>query len=270
MFNVSTPNFQLPSPKTFGYGEQAGVATITLSRPDRLNALTFEVYAELRDLFADLRDRAEVKAVIITGEGRGFCSGGDVEAIIGELLKRDMTDLLAFTRMTGALIANMRALPKPVIAAINGVAAGAGAVIALAADFRVAVPQASLAFLFTKVGLAGADMGAAYLLPRVVGLARATEILMLGDRINADDALRVGLVNKVVAPEELMSEARALASRLAAGPSFAIGMTKTLLNRELDADFAAAIEAEAQGQAICMQTPAFREAYEAFRARNKQ
>jgi len=254
-------------PASFGYSEEAGVATITLSRPDRLNALTFEVYAELRDLFASLAHEPDVKAVIITGEGRGFCSGGDVDAIIGELLKKDMTELLSFTRMTGALIANIRAVPVPVIAAINGVAAGAGAVIALASDFRLAVPTASLAFLFTKVGLAGADMGAAYLLPRVVGMARATELLMLGDRISAEDALRIGLVNRVVAPEALMDEARAFAARLAAGPSFALGMTKTLLNQELDIDFASAIEAEAQGQAICMQTPSFRQAYEAFKSR---
>lgn len=255
------------TPRTFRYEEVDGIATITLDRPDRLNALTFEIYAELRDFFDHLAGRDAVRVVIVTGEGRGFCSGGDVEAIIGELLKRDMTQLLAFTRMTGALIATMRALPKPVIAAINGVAAGAGAVIALAADFRVIVPSASLSFLFTKVGLAGADMGAAYLLPRVVGLARATELLMLGDRIGADDALRIGLVNRIVEPEALLAEARALATRLASGPAFALGMTKTLLNQELDIDFAAAIEAEAQGQAICMQTPAFRQAYEAFKAR---
>ena len=254
-------------PASFGYREESGVATITLSRPDRLNALTFEVYAELRDLFGTLAHQPDVRAVIITGEGRGFCSGGDVDAIIGELLQQDMTELLSFTRMTGALIANIRAVPVPVIAAINGVAAGAGAVIALASDFRLAVPTATLAFLFTKVGLAGADMGAAYLLPRVVGMARATELLMLGDRISADDALRIGLLNRVVAPAALMDEARALAARLAAGPSFALGMTKTLLNRELDIDFASAIEAEAQGQAICMQTPSFRQAYEAFKSR---
>jgi enoyl-CoA hydratase/carnithine racemase len=254
-------------PASFGYREESEVATITLSRPDRLNALTFEVYAELRDLFGTLAHQPDVRAVIITGEGRGFCSGGDVDAIIGELLQQDMTELLSFTRMTGALIANIRAVPVPVIAAINGVAAGAGAVIALASDFRLAVPTATLAFLFTKVGLAGADMGAAYLLPRVVGMARATELLMLGDRISADDALRIGLLNRVVAPAALMDEARALAARLAAGPSFALGMTKTLLNRELDIDFASAIEAEAQGQAICMQTPSFRQAYEAFKSR---
>ena len=254
-------------PTSFGYAEEDGIATITLARPDRLNALTFEVYAELRDLFAALPVQPSVKAIVITGEGRGFCSGGDVDAIIGELLKQDMDQLLAFTRMTGALIRNIRAVPTPVIAAINGIAAGAGAVIALACDFRLAVPQSSLAFLFTKVGLAGADMGAAYLLPRVVGVARATELLMLGDRISADEAWRIGLVNKVVQPDVLIDEARALASRLAAGPSFALGMTKTLLNQELDIDFLSAIEAEAQGQAICMQAPSFREAYEAFKSR---
>jgi len=255
------------TPESFRYEESDGIATITLDRPERLNALTFEVYAELRDLFDRLVRHEPVRAVIITGEGRGFCSGGDVEAIIGELLKQDMTRLLAFTRMTGALIARMRALPKPIVAAVNGIAAGAGAVIALASDFRLMVPSASLAFLFTKVGLAGADMGAAYLLPRVVGLARATELLMLGDKVPAEDALRIGLVNRIVAPEQLLDEARTLAARLASGPSFAIGMTKTLLNQELDTDFAAAIEAEAQGQAICMQTPAFRAAYEAFKSR---
>ena len=254
-------------PTSFGYAEEDGIATITLARPDRLNALTFEVYAELRDLFAALPVQPSVKAIVITGEGRGFCSGGDVDAIIGELLKQDMDQLLAFTRMTGALIRNIRAVPTPVIAAINGIAAGAGAVIALACDFRLAVPQSSLAFLFTKVGLAGADMGAAYLLPRVVGVARATELLMLGDRISADEALRIGLVNKVVQPDVLIDEARALASRLAAGPSFALGMTKTLLNQELDIDFLSAIEAEAQGQAICMQTPSFRAAFDAFMSR---
>jgi enoyl-CoA hydratase/carnithine racemase len=255
------------TPSTFQYDEHAGIATITLNRPERLNALTFEVYAELRDLFAALATRDTVRVVIVTGAGRGFCSGGDVDAIIGELLKRDMRELVDFTRMTGALIANIRALPKPVIAAVNGVAAGAGAVIALAADFRLAVPQATFAFLFTKVGLAGADMGAAYLLPRVVGLARATELLFLGDKIGATDALRIGLVNTIVEPPSLMDEARALANRLLAAPAFALGVTKTLISQELDIDFAAAIEAEAQGQAICMQAPDFRAAYEAFKAR---
>jgi enoyl-CoA hydratase/carnithine racemase len=254
-----------PSPRTFRYDESDNVATITFARPERLNALTFEVYAELRDTFLALATRDAVKVVIVTGEGRGFCSGGDVEAIIGELVSCEMPALIEFTRMTGALVRNIRALPKPVIAAVNGVAAGAGAVIALACDFRIASEHASFAFLFTKVGLAGADMGAAYLLPRVVGLARATEVLFLGDAVDAQQALRLGLVNRMVPEVGLMSEARAFADRLASGPSFAVGMTKTLINHELDVDFAAAIEAEAQAQAVCMKTRDFREAYEAFR-----
>jgi len=254
-------------PASVGYAEADRVATITLSRPDRLNALTFEVYAELRDLFAALGSRSDVRVIVITGEGRGFCSGGDVDNIIGELLKQDTAQLLSFTRMTGALIRNMRLCPKPIVAAVNGVAAGAGAVIALASDFRIASEAASLAFLFTKVGLSGADMGAAYLLPRVVGLARATEILMLGDRITARDALQLGLFTRVVAADDLMAEARALANRLSQGSSFALGMTKRLLNTELDLDFAAAIEAEAAGQALCMQTRNFREFYDAFKAK---
>jgi enoyl-CoA hydratase/carnithine racemase len=255
------------TPRTFDYAEDGALAFITLNRPDRLNALTFEVYAELRDWFAGIGSRREIKAIVITGRGRGFCSGGDVDAIIGELVKRDAAELVEFTRMTGALIRNIRQCPQPVVAAVNGVAAGAGAVIALACDFRIAADTASFAFLFTKVGLAGADMGAAYLLPRVVGLAKATEILMLGDRISASEALALGLVTRVVAPGDVAAEARALASRLAEGPSFALGMTKELLNAELDLDFAAAIEAEAQGQARCMQTRNFREFHTAFQAK---
>src|SRR5437660_2121739 len=240
--------------------EQDGpIATIALNRPERLNALTFEMYAELRDWFGSIESKPHIKAIVITGRGRGFCSGGDVDAIIGELVTRDAEALVEFTRMTGALIRNIRLCPRPVVAAINGVAAGAGAVIALACDFRIASQTASLAFLFTKVGLAGADMGAAYLLPRFVGLAKATELLMLGDTISAADALAIGLVNRLVSPSDVVSEARVLASRLANGPSFAIGMTKQLLNAELDLDFTAAIEAEAQGQALCMQTRNFRE-----------
>jgi enoyl-CoA hydratase/carnithine racemase len=252
------------TPQTFSYAEDGAVATITLNRPDRLNALTFGVYEELHATFVALQKNDAVRAVIVTGEGRGFCSGGDVEAIIGQLLERDMKGLLDFTRLTGALVLAIRTLRKPVIAAVNGIAAGAGAVIALACDFRIASEQASFAFLFTKVGLAGADMGAAWLLPRVVGLSHATELLMLGDRVKAADAHRLGLVSNVVPVDTLMSEARALAERLAAGPSFALGMTKELLNNEQSMDLASAIEAEAQAQAICMQTPAFRQAYEAF------
>jgi enoyl-CoA hydratase/carnithine racemase len=254
------------APATFRFEQDdAGIATITLDRPDRLNALTFEVYAELSQTFVALGARPSVRAVILTGEGRGFCSGGDVTAIIGELVSRDMPALLEFTRMTGGLVRNIRALERPVIAAINGVAAGAGAVIALACDVRLASENASLAFLFPKVGLAGADMGAAYLLPRIVGLARATELLFFGDPITAADALKMGLVSRVVPGSMLSEEARSYAERLAQGPTFAIGLTKTLLNHELDVDFATAIEAEAQAQAICMQTADFREAYEAFR-----
>ena len=248
--------------------EQDGpVATITLNRPERLNALTFEMYAELRDWFASIESRPHIKAIVVTGRGRGFCSGGDVDAIIGELVTRDAEALLAFTRMTGALIRNIRRCARPVVAAINGVAAGAGAVIALACDFRIASEDASLAFLFTKVGLAGADMGAAYLLPRMVGLAKATELLMLGEKVDAAEALDLGLVTRLVRPGDVVSEARALALRLAEGPSFALGMTKQLLNDELDLDFAKAIEAEAQGQARCMQARNFREFHAAFVAK---
>jgi enoyl-CoA hydratase/carnithine racemase len=252
-------------PKSFRYQEDGGIATVTLTRPDRLNALTFEVYEELRDTFAELKVRDQVRAVVLTGEGRGFCSGGDVDAIIGELLRRDARGLLEFTRMTGALVKNIRELPKPVVAAVNGVAAGAGAVIALACDFRIASERASIAFLFTKVGLAGADMGAAFLLPRIVGLARATELLMLSDTLSADEAFRCGLFTRVVHPDELMPDASRLAARLVTGPPFALGMTKTLLNQELSVDLSTAIEMEAEGQALCMQTQNFREGHRAFK-----
>jgi enoyl-CoA hydratase/carnithine racemase len=239
-----------------------GVLTITLDRPDVLNALTFEVYRELTDTFAALQRDGEVKAVVITGSGRAFCSGGDVNEIIGELVKWDAARLLAFTRMTGELIANIRKLRKPVVAAVNGSAAGAGAVIALACDFRVLADSAKLAFLFVRVGLCGADMGAAFLLPRVVGLARATEILMLGDSVPAARCLEIGLANRVVPAEKVLAEATALAERLAAGPVFAHGMTKEMLNSELAMSLDQAIEAEAQAQQICMQHPDFRAAFE--------
>jgi enoyl-CoA hydratase/carnithine racemase len=242
----------------------SGVATITLDRPEVLNALTFEVYRELTDLFHRLQREPAVRAVVLTGTGRAFCSGGDVHEIIGELVKYDGPRLLEFTRMTGELVANIRKLRKPVVAALNGTAAGAGAVIALASDLRVMADTAKFAFLFVRVGLAGADMGAAYLLPRVVGLGRATEILMLGDPVPAARCLEVGLANRVVAADQVLAEARALAERLAAGPTFAHGMTKELLNQELSMALDQAIEAEAQGQQICMQTRDFREAFEAF------
>jgi enoyl-CoA hydratase/carnithine racemase len=252
----------------FGYEvSPAGVATITFNRPEKLNALTFEIYGELTQRFAALQTDDSVRAVVITGAGRAFCSGGDVHEIIGELLKLDGPRLLAFTRMTGALIANIRKLRKPVIAAVNGVAAGAGSVIALAADLRVMADTAKFAFLFVKVGLAGADMGAAFLLPRVVGLGRATEMLMLGDSVPAEACLRFGLANRVVPESLVVAEATALAERLAAGPTFALGMTKELLNAELAMSLDQAIEAEAQGQQICMLTKDFHEAYAAFSAK---
>jgi enoyl-CoA hydratase/carnithine racemase len=251
-------------PKSFLYEVRDRVATITLNRPDRLNALTFEVYRELTDTFAALRDQDEVRSVIITGSGRAFCSGGDVLDIIGPLFEKDMLGLLEFTRMTCELIANMRALGKPIIASLNGTTAGAGACIALASDIRIAAPTAKIAFLFVKVGLSGADMGAAYLLPRLVGLAKATEMLYTGDFVSAEEAERIGLYNRVVAAEELESASRELAERLARGPSFALAITKEMLNRELDASLDTALEMEAQAQAICMQHPDYREAYQAF------
>ena len=258
------------SPKSFVYDQAAnGVATITLNRPQRLNALTFEVYRELTDTFAALRDEANVRVVVITGEGRAFCSGGDVHDIIGELFSRDMEGLLEFTRMTCELVRNIRELRKPVIASLNGTTAGAGACIALASDIRIASEEAKIAFLFVKVGLSGADMGAAYLLPRVVGLAKATELLYTGDFISAAEAERIGLYNRVVAAENLETTTRELAERLARGPGFALAKTKEMLNRELDMNLAAALECEAQAQAICMQHPDYREAYDAFVAKRE-
>ena len=251
-------------PKSFAYEERGAIAIITLNRPDRLNSLTFEVYRELTDTLAALRMRDQVRVVVITGRGRGFCSGGDVEDIIGQLFDRDMSGLLEFTRMTCELIRNIRALNKPVIASLNGTVAGAGAVIALACDLRIAADNAKIAFLFVKVGLAGADMGAAFLLPRVVGLGKATEMLYTGDFISADEAGKIGLYNRVVASSELETETMRWAERLAAGPAFALGMTKAALNRELDMSLEMALEAEAEAQAICMLNPDFREAYQAF------
>jgi enoyl-CoA hydratase/carnithine racemase len=251
-------------PKSFLYEESGGVATITLNRPERLNALTFEVYRELTDTFAALRGEASVRAVVITGAGRAFCSGGDVHDIIGELFARDMQGLLEFTRLTCELVRNIRSLPKPVIASLPGTTAGAGACIALASDIRLASPAAKIAFLFVRVGLSGADMGAAFLLPRVVGLAKATELLYTGDFISAEEALAIGLYNRVVATEELGQVTRELADRLARGPGFALAMTKELLNRELEVSLDTALEWEAQAQALCMQHPDYREAYEAF------
>ena len=236
----------------FGYGERDGVATVTFDRPERLNALTFDTYADLRDLLAELPHRDGVRVLVLTGAGRGFCSGGDVHEIIGALRGMGPRELLDFTRMTGAVVQRMRELPLPVVAAVNGVAAGAGSVLALAADFRVLARSASLVFLFTRVGLAGADMGAAYLLPRLVGLARATELLLLGDRVDAEQAATLGLANQVVDDAELGAAAAALARRLAEGPALAYAATKALLSRELDMSLAGAVELEAVTQALLM------------------
>jgi enoyl-CoA hydratase/carnithine racemase len=255
--------------KSFRYAENERVATITLSRPDRLNALTFEIYRELTDTFRALQDRREVASVIITGEGRGFCSGGDVNDIIGQLMDCDMAGLLEFTRMTCELVGNIRKLRKPVIAALNGVVAGAGAMIALASDLRIASPEARIAFLFVKVGLSGADMGAAYLLPRVIGLSKATELLFTGDFVTAAEAEKIGLYNRVVASEELISEAQRWAGRLAEGPGFGLAITKEMLNQEFNMGLNEALEAEAQAQAICMQHPDYNEAYRAFVEKRK-
>ena len=253
------------APRSFRFQlDDDGVGTITLDRPDSLNALTFEVYRELTDCLAALRREERLRSLIVTGAGRGFCSGGSVHEIIAPLLEMGAAERLAFTRLTGELIGNLRQLDRPIVAALPGIAAGAGAVIALACDFRVASERAKLAFLFVKVGLTGADMGAAWLLPQVVGLGRATELLMLGEAVPADEALRIGLVHRVVAPERLQEEALALARRLAAGPRFALGMTKRMLSAEVTLALHEALEAEAQAQQICMDHPDFAEGYRAF------
>jgi len=252
------------SPTSFLYEVAEGVATITLNRPERLNALTFEVYREMTDLFAALQDEREVRSVVVTGAGRAFCSGGDVRDIIADLQTLDIAGHLEFTRLTCALIGNMRRLRKPVVASLNGTVAGAGACVALAADIRLAAEEARIAFLFVRVGLSGADMGACYLLPRYVGLAKATELLYTGDFISAREAERIGLYNRVVAGEALAEETHTLALRLARGPSFALAMTKEMLNREMETSLDTALEWEAQAQALCLQHPDFREAYAAI------
>jgi enoyl-CoA hydratase/carnithine racemase len=236
----------------FDFDIAGGVAMITLARPEKLGALTFDAYADLRDLLAELPHRGDARALVITGSGRGFCSGGDVVEIIGALQSMQAGDLLEFTRMTGSVVKALRECPLPVIAAVNGVAAGAGAVIALAADFRVLARSATFAFLFTKVGLAGADMGSAYLLPRVIGLGRATELLMLGDTVDSERALQMGLATSVVDDEALAGSAQALARRLAEGPALAYSTTKVLLTRELDMGLGPALELDAMTQALLM------------------
>jgi len=251
----------------FLWQADGGVATITLNRAERKNPLTFESYAELRDLFRGLVYASDVKAVVITGAGGNFSSGGDVHEIIGPLTRMTMPEVLAFTRMTGDLVKAMRHCPQPIVAAVEGICAGAGAMVALASDLRLGTPQAKIAFLFTRVGLAGCDMGACTLLPRTIGQGRAAELLYTGRAMTADEGAAWGFFNRLVAPEAILAEAQALARSLADGPTFAHGMTKQLLHQEWAMDLDAAIEAEAEAQAICMQTQDFRRAFDAFVAR---
>jgi enoyl-CoA hydratase/carnithine racemase len=244
-----------------------GVATVTLARPEKLNALTFGAYADLRDLLAELARDGSVRALVLGGEGRGFCSGGDVDDIIGATLAMDTRQLLDFNRMTGQVVRALRECPFPVVAAVHGAAAGAGAVLALAADFRVADPSARFAFLFTKVGLSGGDMGAAYLLPRVVGLGHATRLLMLGEPVRAPEAERIGLISHMADEGRAGAEAAALASRHAEGPALALAQTKALLTAELDMPLPAAIEMDAATQALLMTGADYAEFHAAFTAR---
>ncbi|HEY7042883.1 MAG TPA: enoyl-CoA hydratase family protein, partial [Nocardioidaceae bacterium] len=250
--------------KHFDVLRESGVATVTFNRPDKLNALTFEAYADLRDLFAELPHREDTRVVVLRGDGRAFCSGGDVDEIIGATLAMRPDELLSFTRMTGEVVRAMRESPVPVVASIQGVAAGAGSVLALASDFRVVARTATFAFLFTKVGLAGADMGAAYLLPRLVGLGRATQALMLGDPLDAETADDWGLVTELVDEEVLDETSHALATRLATGPWQAYSATKSLLSRELDLGLSGAVELEAMTQALLMKGDDYAEFHAAF------
>jgi enoyl-CoA hydratase/carnithine racemase len=251
-------------PRHFRWELRGEVAVITLDRPDKKNPLTFESYAELRDTFRALVDCADVKAVVLTGAGGNFCSGGDVREIIAPLTERDMKGLLAFTRMTGDVVKAIRACPQPVIAAIDGVCVGAGACLAIASDLRIGTPEAKTAFLFVRVGLAGCDMGACALLPRIVGQGRAAELLLTGHSMSAEEGDRWGFFNRLCPRERLLEEAVEVATKLAAGPTFAHMMTKTMLNQEWSMSVEAALEAEAQAQALCMQTEDFRRAYRAF------
>jgi enoyl-CoA hydratase/carnithine racemase len=252
-----------------GWHVADAVATITLDRPERKNPLTFASYAELRDLFRGFDAVADVKAIVLTGAGGNFCSGGDVHEIIGPLTKMDMGDLHDITRMTGDLVKAMRLCRQPIVAAIDGICAGAGAILAMAADLRLGTERSRTAFLFTRVGLAGCDMGACAILPRIIGQGRAAELLFTGRSMSGAEAERNGFLNRLCAPEDVLGEAQALARDLAAGPNFAHAMTKRMLHAEWDMSIEQAIEAEAQAQAICMQTKDFRRAYEAFAAKRK-
>jgi enoyl-CoA hydratase/carnithine racemase len=253
--------------KHFAYAFDAGVATITLNRPERKNPLTFDSYAELRDLFRALEMANDVKVVVLTGAGGNFCSGGDVHEIIGPLTQMTMPEMLEFTRMTGNLIKAMRLCPQPIVAAIDGICAGAGAMMALAADLRLGTPRAKTAFLFTRVGLAGADMGACALLPRLIGQGRASELLFSGRAMSADEGFQWGFFNALHASDQVLAAAQTMAKNLASGPTFAHSMTKTMLHQEWAMTLDQALEAEAQAQAICMQTQDFKRAFDAFAAK---
>ncbi|MFQ5790068.1 MAG: enoyl-CoA hydratase family protein [Acidobacteriota bacterium] len=249
---------------SFDYSVSDQVATVRLDRPDTLNSLTFEAYAELEKVFADVEHETSVRAVMLTGAGKGFCSGGSVTDIIAKLLELDIKDKYRFTRMTCNVVRNMRRLRKPIVAAVNGVAAGAGAMLALASDIRICAEEARFAFLFVKVGLAGTDMGAAWLLPRIVGAGRASELLFTGRSVDAREALAMGLANRVVPGHQLHTEAMSLARKLADGPALALGLTKELINNEASMPLEEALEAEAQAQCWLMETPEFHEGYRAF------
>ncbi|HVG52533.1 MAG TPA: enoyl-CoA hydratase family protein [Xanthobacteraceae bacterium] len=263
----NTTNMKDYRASSFNWRVDGEVAVISLSRPERKNPITFESYAEMRDVFRRLTYADDIKAVVFTSNGGNFCSGGDVHDIIGPLLDRDMKGLLTFTRMTGDLIKAMHACPQPIISAVDGVCVGAGAMIALASDIRLGTPRAKTAFLFTRVGLAGCDMGACAMLPRAIGQGRAAELLYTGRTMTAEEGEHWGFFNRLVAPEQIEAEALALAHRLAAGPTFGHMMTKTMLNQEWSMSLEQAIEAEAQAQAICMQTKDFKRAYDAFVAK---
>lgn len=253
--------------KHFDFAVADGVATVTLNRPEKMNPLTFESYADLRDLLHELPYHEDAKVLVIRGEGKGFCGGGDVNEIIGELIQMDAKGLMGFTKMTGDVIKAMRECPVPIISSIQGIAAGAGSVVALASDFRVVSTSGRFAFLFTKVGLSGGDMGAAYLLPRVVGAGRATELLMLGDTIDSATADRYGLVSQLVADDELAEATERLARRLADGPTLAYAQTKSLITRELDMSLGASVELDAMTQALLMTTEDHTEFHTAFNAK---
>jgi enoyl-CoA hydratase/carnithine racemase len=253
----------------FQWQVTGGVGTVTLNRPERKNPLTFAAYAELRDLFAQLKLADDVHAVVVTGAGGNFCSGGDVHEIIGPLIRLSAPELLMFTRMTGELVKNMRACPQPIVAAIDGVCAGAGAIIAMSSDLRLGTARSKTAFLFNRVGLAGCDMGACAMLPRIVGQGRASELLYTGRSLGGEEGERWGFFNRLCTPEAVLAEAQAMAADLVAGPTFANGMTKTMLQHEWAMTIEQAIEAEAQAQALCMLTQDFHRAYHAFVAKQK-